>query len=105
MMLSKKAIGDVAEVLEPQAEKKFSRRSHSVLYRAIRKIDSEGGLVDAVTVRAFLEAHKRLNDVGGEERIREIATLVPASSNAAHHAKIVREAWAKREVADALPPQ
>ena len=32
-----------------------------------------------------------LERVGGKERIREIATLVPATSNAAHHARIVRE--------------
>lgn len=102
MMLARSAIEDVAQVLEPRGHKKFWRRSHGLMYAAMVKMDAEGQMVDPITLCAFLEAHNALVDVGGKERVQEIATLVVVASNAAHHAKVIREQWARREITDSL---
>ena len=61
------------------------------IYRAALELFQHGRPVDAITLADKLDESGELEQVGGKERIREIATLVPATSNAAHHARIVRE--------------
>ena len=98
MMISPSALDAVLETLEPHGEEKFTRDNHRVIYRAMRAMVRAGHGVDPVALPVFLEAHKALVRVGGEQRIQELATLVYSATNATHHAKLVREAWAKREV-------
>jgi replicative DNA helicase len=69
----------------------FYRESHAKIYRAALELYQHGQPVDAITVADKLDERGELADVGGKERIHEIATLVPATSNAAHYARIVRE--------------
>src|SRR5262249_1962208 len=59
--------------------------------RAAIDLFQHGHPVDAITLADKLDENGELEGVGGKERIREIATLVPATSNVGHHAKIVRE--------------
>src|SRR5207249_4404487 len=47
--------------------------------------------VDAITLVDELEERGDLEEVGGKVRIHELAALVPASANAGHYARIVRE--------------
>src|SRR5579885_3197179 len=63
----------------------FYRESHARIYRAALELYQQGQPVDAITVGA------ELAEVGGKERIHELAALVPATSNARHYARIVRE--------------
>src|ERR671925_608600 len=76
MMLSPGAIGAVSEILDAGD---FYRESHSKIYRAALALYAKGEPVDAITLVDELE-----------ER-RELAALVPATANAAHYARIVRE--------------
>jgi replicative DNA helicase len=69
----------------------FYRESHAKIYRAALELYQHGQPVDAITVADKLDERGELADVGGKERIHEIATLVPATSNAGHYARIVRE--------------
>jgi len=69
----------------------FYRASHAKIYRAALDLYQHGRPVDAITVADRLDERGELSDVGGKERIHEIATLVPATSNAGHYARIVRE--------------
>lgn len=103
MLVSRIAIEDAAEVLEPRGHRKFWRRSHGLLYQAMVSMDGDGQVIDPVTVCAFLEAQGMLSEVeGGKERVQELASWVIVTSNASHHAKIVREQWARREIANTL---
>jgi replicative DNA helicase len=54
-------------------------------------MDAEGEPVDAITLADELERRGELEEIGGRARINELAALVPASSNAGHYARIVRE--------------
>jgi replicative DNA helicase len=88
MMLSPGAIGAVSEVLSASD---FYRGTHASIYRASLDLYAKGEPVDAITLADELERRGELEDVGGRARINELAALVPATSNAAHYARIVRE--------------
>src|SRR6266487_1614251 len=70
MMISPGAIGAVSEVLDASD---FYRESHAKIYRAALALYAKGEPVDAITL------------------VHELAALVPASGNAGHYARIVRE--------------
>jgi replicative DNA helicase len=93
MMLSPAAIESCGSIVGPGD---FYRESHARIWDAIHSLYAEGGAVDAITVVARLEREGVLKDVGGPERIREIATLAPVSTNAPHHARVVKEAAVRR---------
>src|SRR5881398_3206933 len=88
MMLSPGAIGAVSEILDAGD---FYRESHAKIYRAALALYAKGEPVDAITLVDELEERGELEDAGGRTRIHELAALVPASANAGHYARIVRE--------------
>ncbi len=88
MMISPGAIGAVSEVLDASD---FYRESHAKIYRAALALYAKGEPVDAITLVDELEERGELDGVGGKVRIHELAALVPASGNAGHYARIVRE--------------
>src|SRR6266536_951190 len=88
MMLSPGAIGAVSEALDAGD---FYRESHAKIYRAALALYAKGEPVDAITLVDELEERGELEDAGGRVRIHELAALVPASANAGHYARIVRE--------------
>src|SRR4051794_36931228 len=88
MMLSESAIEATSNEIDAGD---FYRESHAKIYRVALDLFQHGHPVDAITLADKLDENGELDEVGGKERIREIATLVPATSNVGHHAKIVRE--------------
>src|SRR5438067_189152 len=88
MMLSPGAIGAVSEALDAGD---FYRESHAKIYRAALALYAKGDPVDAITLVDELEERGELEGVGGRVRIHELAALVPATANAGHYARIVRE--------------
>src|SRR5512133_866838 len=88
MLLSPGAIGAVSEVLDASD---FYRESHAKIYRAGLALYAKGEPVDAITLVDELEERGELEAVGGRVRLHELAALVPATANAAHYARIVRE--------------
>ena len=88
MLLSPGAIGAVSEVLDASD---FYRESHAKIYRAALALYAKGEPVDAITLVDELEERSELEDVGGRVRLHELAALVPATANAGHYARIVRE--------------
>src|SRR6266496_1008520 len=88
MMISPGAIGAVSEIVDASD---FYRESHAKIYRAALALYAKGEPVDAITLTDELEERSELEDVGGRVRLHELAALVPATANAAHYARIVRE--------------
>jgi replicative DNA helicase len=88
MMLSPGAIGAVSEILDASD---FYRESHAKIYRSALALYAKGEPVDAITLTDELEERSELEDVGGRVRLHELAALVPATANASHYARIVRE--------------
>ena len=69
----------------------FYRHQHAHIYRAILSLYAKGEPVDAITVAQELELSGTLADAGGQERVHELAALVPAASNVGHYARIVSD--------------
>ena len=88
MMLSPGAIGAVSEILDASD---FYRESHAKIYRAALDLYAQSEPVDAITLVDALEERGQLAEIGDRARIHELAALVPATANAAHYARIVRE--------------
>jgi len=88
MMLSPGAIGAVSEIVDASD---FYRESHAKIYRAAVDLYAQSEPVDAITLVDALEERSQLDEVGGRQRIQELASLVPATANAAHYARIVHE--------------
>src|SRR5437764_1846635 len=88
MMLSPGAIGAVSEILDASD---FYCESHAKIYRSALGLYAKGEPVDAITLVDELEERGELEDAGGRVRLHELAALVPATANAAHYARIVRE--------------
>src|SRR5918999_4059863 len=91
MMLSPGAIAAVSEVLSADG-REFYRESHAKVFRAGLALYAKGEPVDAITLVDQLDERGELEDVGGKVRVHELAALVPATANAGHYARIVREA-------------
>ena len=88
MMLAPGAVGAVSEIL---VAGDFYRESHAKIYRAALALYAKGEPVDAITVVDELDERGELEPAGGRTRIHELAALVPATANAGHYARIVRE--------------
>lgn len=93
MLLSPRAIDAVRSLLEPRD---FYRDSHGRIFSTIVDLAAAGTPVDAITVGAELERLGLLSDTLTRERVHELAAIVPATSNAAHHAAIVISASRRR---------
>ena len=91
MALSPGAIAAVSEILSPDGSE-FYRESHAKIYRAALSLYGKGEPVDAITLVDELDERSELENVGGKVRVHELAALVPATANAGHYARIVREA-------------
>jgi RecA-family ATPase len=76
----------------------FYRASHGLIYAAALALVDRGEPADVVTLEHELRETERLEEVGGEQRVKELAGLVPATANAPHHARLVVEEAERRRV-------
>ena len=89
MMLSPGAIGAVSEVLD--AERLLPREPREDLPRGARALRARASRSTRSRSSTSSRSAASSRSVGGRERIHELAALVPATANAAHYARIVRE--------------
>jgi replicative DNA helicase len=85
----------VAEIL---IQEDFYNRAHRVIYTAITRLISKSSAADPITLKAELELHDELDDVGGFSYIVNLARNTPSSSNITAYANIVRERAVVREL-------
>ncbi len=88
MLLSREAIAEVVETLDPDH---FYKPAHGHLYDAVMGLYGAGQPVDAVTVAEELQRAGLLEEIGGPSLLLDLQASTPAISNAAHYAKIVEE--------------
>lgn len=88
MMITPGAISSVAEVLR---EEDFYRDSHRLIFRGIVDLFNAGEPADPITVTEHLTAAGVIEQAGGKAYIHTLVSTVPAASNAAHYAGIVKE--------------
>ncbi len=98
MLLSKDAIADVVEVLQPED---FYRPAHQTVYETILDLYSRGEPADAVTVSAELQRRGELVRLGGAPYLHTLIATVPTAANAAYYAEIVGEKAILRRLVEA----
>lgn len=98
MLLSKDAIGDVAEVLRGRD---FYRPAHELVFDAIISLYGRGEPADAITVADELVKRGELGRVGGHIYLHDLLATVSIASNASYYAEIVREKAVLRRLVEA----
>ena len=79
---------DVSELLQ---EEDFYLLRHRVIWRAMLALSQKNEPLDFLTVAAQLTSTSDLVQVGGSSVIAELTCEIASSSNAVHHAKLIRE--------------
>ena len=98
MLLSKDAIGDVAEVVRGHD---FYRPAHEQIYSAIVDLYGRGEPADAITVADELAKRGELGKIGGHIYLHDLLSTVSIASNAGYYAEIVREKAILRRLVEA----
>ena len=83
--------------LPPEA---FGVPAHRAIATAIQSLVKDGTPVDVVSLLDRLRDHGELKRAGGEEYLAELLDAVPTAANVTFHARIVREKWSRRKLAD-----
>lgn len=98
VLLDSRRIDDVSELLLPEH---FYMDSHRKIFTAILEMVNSKMPVDLLTLKATLEKHGTLEDVGGIDYISELSGKVPTAANAGTYAKLIREKATLRKVIEA----
>ena len=88
MLMSKDAISDVMEVIQPGD---YYRPAHQLVHEAVLDLYGRGEPADAVTVADVLGKRGELGRVGGATYLHTLIASVPTAANAGYYARIVRE--------------
>lgn len=73
---------------------KFHHPAHAILWDAIAALEE----VDLVTVCSWLRRHGKLQDVGGEDYVIQVAEEVPSAANGEYFGRIVLETARRRSL-------
>jgi len=99
MLLDHTVIGDV--MLLVRRPEDFHQPENGWIFRAILEIYDRHHSVDLVQLQERLREMGVYEQVGGAERLVELAEAVPAAANAPHYARIVAEKAKLRRLIDA----
>jgi len=98
MLLSKVAVGESLEILQPED---FYREAHEAICGAIRDLFAQGEPIDVVTVGEELRRRGALEQVGGLPYLHTLVSAVPIAANATYYARIVTEHATLRRLIEA----
>ena len=88
VFLAPRTLADAQEFL---VEDDFYKRAHQLVFHAMSDLSLQDQAIDVLTVRAYLEDHKQLDDIGGVPYLADLAEAVPTAANVVYYAKIVAE--------------
>ncbi|MGK0285932.1 MAG: replicative DNA helicase, partial [Salibacteraceae bacterium] len=95
LLLEKKAVDDVIDVLSPDS---FYKESHQKIYSAIKELFGESKPIDLLTVTEKLKSVGDLEFVGGPYYISQLTNRVASAANIEFHARIIAQKHILREL-------
>jgi replicative DNA helicase len=98
LMIRPEGMNEVVDILSPDA---FYAEKHRIIYRAMLALVQKSEPVDIESVRAKLADQNELEQVGGVAYLADLASDVPAASNARHYASQVQKKHMLRALIDA----
>jgi len=98
LMIRPEGMNESSDVISPDA---FYAEKHRIIYRAMLALYNKNEPVDIESVRTKLADQNELDAIGGVAYLAELATEVPAASNARHYAGVVQKKFMLRSLIDA----
>ncbi|MGM9892116.1 replicative DNA helicase [Limosilactobacillus sp.] len=93
--LSKNALGDAMEYLEPRD---FYRRAHQIIFEKMVDLYEDDQPIDPITMNSALQKDNQTENVGGPTYIAELASSVPSARDVGYYAKIVHDKATRRRL-------
>jgi len=98
LMIRPEGMFEVNDVLSADA---FYSEKHRIIYRTMMTLYGRNEPIDIESVRARLSDEGELERIGGVSYLAELASEVPAASNALHYANQVQKKYMLRSLIDA----
>ena len=95
MMIDKKGIDDVIDILHPDA---FYKEAHHKIYKAIIKLFEDSQPIDLLTVSNQLRTEGDLEFVGGDFYLINLTQKVSSSAHIEFHARIILQKYIQRRL-------
>ncbi|TFG71796.1 MAG: replicative DNA helicase, partial [Flavobacteriales bacterium] len=95
MMIDKKGVDEVIDILHPDA---FYKDAHRHVYEAIFKLFESSEPVDLLTVSSQLKKEGRLEAVGGDFYLIKLTQKVASSAHIEFHARIILQKYIQRSL-------
>ncbi|MCF6213665.1 MAG: replicative DNA helicase [Flavobacteriaceae bacterium] len=95
MMIDKKGIDDVIDILHPDA---FYKEAHHKIYKAIIKLFETTQPIDLLTVSNQLRTDGDLDFVGGDFYLINLTQKVSSSAHVEFHARIILQKYIQRRL-------
>ncbi len=86
LILDNELIGEVLEVIQPGD---FYRRGHQLIFETMVELYDESRSVDQVLLCEELEQRELLEEVGGPDKVIELAEAVPTTSACLEYAQVI----------------
>lgn len=98
LMLRKDAMHEVEDMLTPDS---FYAEKNKIIFSAMQDLAAKNEPIDMLSLSSKLAGQKRLEQVGGNQYLAELANSVPSSANVKHYATIVQKKYVLRSLIDA----
>ena len=95
MMIDKKGVDEVIDILHPEA---FYKQSHKLIYSAILNLFEQQEPIDLKTVSFQLKKDANLNLVGGDIYLVELTQKVSSSAHIEFHSRIILQKFIQRKL-------
>ena len=95
MMIDKKGVDEVIDILHPDA---FYKDAHRFIYEAIFKLFETSEPVDLLTVSSQLKKDGRLESIGGDFYLIRLTQKVASSAHIEFHARIILQKYIQRSL-------
>ncbi|MEK7625943.1 MAG: replicative DNA helicase [Patescibacteria group bacterium] len=95
ILIDTDAIIKVADIID---ESDFFDAKHAHIYRCIRKIYENRGVIDVLTLSDVLRSEGLLDSIGGSEYINELTNFVPTAAHVVKYAEIVNDKSMRRKL-------
>ncbi len=98
ILLKHDTLHDVSVSIYPES---FYAQKHSIIYKTILDIFTQGDPIDLLSVTSKLRDRNQLESVGGASYIAELVESVPAAGNAQYYSEMVQDKYILRSLINA----
>ncbi|MES2241059.1 MAG: replicative DNA helicase [Bacteroidota bacterium] len=95
MMIDKKGVDDVIDILQPDA---FYKDSHKHIFEAIVQLFTETQPIDLLTVSAQLRKNGKLDLAGGDYYLIQLTQKISSSAHIEFHSRIILQKFIQRSL-------